>query len=60
MAEERENESNNEWSLLAHSYEGVLRPRFELLYNCMANVVVNHIQSNNEKYKSKVLDYGTG
>jgi hypothetical protein len=60
MAEERENESNNEWSLLAHSYEDVLRPRFELLYDCMASVVVNHIQSNNEKHKSKVLDYGTG
>lgn len=60
MSAEEGNESNNEWSLLAHSYENVLRPRFELLYNCMTSIVVNYIQSNNEKHKFKVLDYGTG
>jgi hypothetical protein len=60
MSMETENESNNEWSLLAQSYEDVLRPRFELLYNCIASVVVNYIRSNNKNDKFKVLDYGTG
>lgn len=60
MSPERQDESDNEWSVLAHSYEDVLRPRFEPLYNCMANIVVKQMQSNNEKNKFKLLDYGTG
>lgn len=53
-------EEENEWSVLAQSYENVLRPRFDQLYNSIASFVVKYIRSNNEKNKSKVLDYGTG
>lgn len=60
MADESENDSDNEWSSLAQSYEGVFRPRFEPLYNCIANAVVKQIQSNNGKQKFQLLDYGTG
>ncbi len=60
MSGEREEESDNEWSSLAQSYEGVFRPRFEPLYNCIANAVVKQIQSNNEKQKFQLFDYGTG
>jgi len=60
MSVENENEFNNEWSSIAQSYEEVLRPRFELLYNCIASVVVNYIQSNSKNDKFKVFDYGTG
>jgi len=60
MSIEREDESNDEWNAIACSYEDVLRPRFEPLYICMASLVAKQIQSNNEKYKAKVLDYGTG
>ncbi len=60
MSEERIDESDNEWSSLAQSYEDALRPRFEPLYNYIANTVVKQVQSNNEKHKLKLLDYGTG
>ncbi len=55
-----DDESDNEWSSLAQSYEGVFRPRFEPLYDCIANAVVKRIQSNNSKQKVQLLDYGTG
>ncbi len=59
MATEKD-EINDEWSSLALPYDDVFRPRFEPLYHCIASVVVNQVQSNNEKQKVKLLDYGTG
>ena len=53
-------EEENEWSLLAPSYDNVLRPRFAPLYQCMANAVVQYIRSNDERQQLKLLDYGTG
>jgi len=52
-------DSENEWSVLARSYEDNLRPRFKDLYNSIANIVVKQVELQ-EKNKSKILDYGTG
>ena len=54
------NEEENEWSLIAQSYEDVLRPRFEPLYQSMANAVIQYIRSNSGQQPLKLLDYGTG
>lgn len=53
-------EEENEWSVLAPSYENVLRPRFIPLYQCMADAVVRYIRSNDERQRLNLLDYGTG
>jgi ubiquinone/menaquinone biosynthesis C-methylase UbiE len=54
-------EEENEWSLLAPSYETVLRPRFAPLYQCIADAVVQYIRSKDEQQQQlKLLDYGTG
>ena len=55
-----EEDPNNEWTLLAQSYEEVLLPRFQPLYQTMAKFVVGQIQSRESKMYYKVLDYGTG
>ncbi|CAF3469157.1 unnamed protein product [Rotaria sp. Silwood1] len=50
----------NEWSQLAQSYQDVLLPRFQPLYDTMAHYVVKKIQSNDRGGEYQLLDYGTG
>jgi hypothetical protein len=60
MATTESDDPNNEWSLMAHSYQDVFLPRLQPLYDIMASFVVREVESNHAKCKYKVLDYGTG
>ncbi|CAF0983541.1 unnamed protein product [Rotaria sordida] len=57
---ESDDDSSNEWSLLAQSYQDVFVPRFQLLYDTMAHYAVKKIQSNDTRDEYQLLDYGTG
>jgi hypothetical protein len=59
MGTRQEDESNDEWASIAYSYEDVLLPRFQPLYDIIANIAVNKIKLN-KKDRCKILDYGTG
>lgn len=50
----------DEWSILAKSYEEVLLPRFEPLYDRIAEIIIAHIASRETNPKWKILDFGTG
>lgn len=52
-------EVEDEWTLLADAYDDVLLTRLQPLYDCVARLVLGHIEVNkNEQHK--LLDYGTG
>ena len=55
-----DDDQNNEWSLMAHSYQDVFLPRLQPLYDILASFVVREIGSNHVRHKYKLLDYGTG
>ncbi|CAF0783154.1 unnamed protein product [Adineta ricciae] len=51
---------SDEWSVLSGAYEDVLLPRFQPLYNFLANLILKHIASSPQEKKLRLLDYGTG
>ena len=51
---------SDEWSVLSDAYEDVLLPRFQPLYNFIANLILKRITSNPQEKKLRLLDYGTG
>jgi len=55
-----DNGPNDEWSLMAHSYQDVLLPRLQPLYDILASCVVREIEFSHATHKYEVLDYGTG
>lgn len=57
---EQDDDSNNEWSVMALSYQDVLLPRLQPLYDTMAHCVATNVLSKNETHKYRILDYGTG
>ncbi|CAF1358238.1 unnamed protein product [Rotaria sordida] len=57
---ESDDDSSNEWSQLAQTYQDLFVPRLQPLYDTMAHYAVKKIQSNDTKGEYQLLDYGTG